>query len=284
MLQHCSRQLQQPHVIRNRLPRHSHPLPNLLLGQSKISAQLGKRRRLLDAVQVLPLQVLDDSHLRRLLVGNASHHRRNRRLPRQLRRPATPLAQNQRVSPVRAGTHHHRLNHPVGPNRIRQLLQEPGRRSDSGSGKGSRQSVQSKSEPPHRTALPRVARAPRPRRPLQPRRELTGTGATTRGPPGNNDSNPRPKPSSSPEQPSPPQSQLSPLSLSYVLDPRPASPLPTCGSRLRLSCRAKARLAVTRRSYIDDISISNIDDYRSTKPSCPSPPPAPAPPPAGNAR
>ena len=122
MLQHRRRQLQQPHVIRNRFARNAHALPDLFLGQSEIAAEFGKCRRLLDAIQVLPLQVFDDSHFRGLLVGNAAHNRRNRRLPRQFRSPAAPFAENQNEASVYAGTHHHGLDHSSRANRIRQFF------------------------------------------------------------------------------------------------------------------------------------------------------------------
>ena len=76
ILHYRSRQPQQPHVVRYRFARHSHPLPDLLLRQSEFPAQFGERRRLLHAVQVLALQVFDDRHLRRLLIGDLAHNRR----------------------------------------------------------------------------------------------------------------------------------------------------------------------------------------------------------------
>ncbi len=91
MLHHFARQLQQPHVIRNRRARQSNPLCNLLLRQCKLVAQNPERFRLLQRTQVFALQVLNNRHLRRLLVRHAPHQRRNVRLPRLLRSVQPPL-------------------------------------------------------------------------------------------------------------------------------------------------------------------------------------------------
>ena len=85
---------------------------------------MSERLRLLQTIQILPLQVLDDRHLRRLLLRHSLHDRRDRRLPRQLRRPQPPLAQNQHIAPVHSRTHHNRLQHSLHLDRPRQLLQQ----------------------------------------------------------------------------------------------------------------------------------------------------------------
>jgi len=89
----------------------------------KILAQLRKRNRLLHAIQILPLQVLDHRHLSRLLVGNLTHNRRDGRPPRNLRSPAAPLAKDQKITTGSSCPHRNRLNHTVSTNRIRQLIQ-----------------------------------------------------------------------------------------------------------------------------------------------------------------
>src|SRR2546423_5465468 len=91
-------QLQQAHIVRDALARTSGPLANLILREPKNLAQLGKGMRLLQTVQVLPLQVLDNSHLRCLLVGDLAHDRRNRLFARELGRAAAPLAEDQNIT------------------------------------------------------------------------------------------------------------------------------------------------------------------------------------------
>ena len=86
-------------------------------------AQLSKGVRLFQAIQILPLQVLDNGHLRRLLVGDLAHDRRNRLFARELGRAAAPLAEDQNITSILARTHHDRLHYPIGADGFRQLLQ-----------------------------------------------------------------------------------------------------------------------------------------------------------------
>src|ERR1022692_1611230 len=128
VLQHVAHHLlwkpQQPHVIRNRFPRHSDPVRNLRLRQVKLRAQHPERLRLLDAVQILPRHVLQHRHLRRLLRRKPTHQRWDRVLPRHLRSPQPPLAENKDVTPfLFSRTHHHWLHHPMFLNRVPKLLQ-----------------------------------------------------------------------------------------------------------------------------------------------------------------
>ena len=69
------RQPQQPHVICHRLARQSNALANLRLCQLELLAQHAKRFRLLQRAQILALQVFDDRHFRRLLIGDLADQR-----------------------------------------------------------------------------------------------------------------------------------------------------------------------------------------------------------------
>ena len=62
--------------------------------------QAGEGVGLLDAIQVGALQVLDQRHLGRLLVGNALYDHWDRLEARHPRRAQTPLAQDQIEVPV----------------------------------------------------------------------------------------------------------------------------------------------------------------------------------------
>src|SRR5439155_492210 len=86
-------QLPQSHVIRDRLARHAGSLPDLLLREAEFPAQSRESVRLLQAIQVLALQVFHDRHFGRLLVSGAAHDRADRRLSRRLRCPAPPRSQ-----------------------------------------------------------------------------------------------------------------------------------------------------------------------------------------------
>jgi len=77
--------------------------PNLRLRPAEPLAQFGESRRLLHAVQVLALQVLDDRHLRRLLVGTAAQLPEWFPCPAIFDAPAAPFAKHQQVAPSFSG-------------------------------------------------------------------------------------------------------------------------------------------------------------------------------------
>src|SRR5438105_12619941 len=81
---HILRKLQETHVIRYRRAIAARALPDLLLREAEFLAEAGKRLGLLVAVQVLALQVLDDGHLRSLLVGDVADDRGNLRFAGEL--------------------------------------------------------------------------------------------------------------------------------------------------------------------------------------------------------
>src|ERR1022692_3358072 len=120
---HALWQRQQPHVIRDLLPRYASVLANVFLGQLEILAQVGEGLGLLHAIQVLALEVFYQRHLRRLLLRDPLHDCGSVWLPRQPRSPQAPLAQNKDEPPLPPGTHHDWLDHSLHGNRIRQFLE-----------------------------------------------------------------------------------------------------------------------------------------------------------------
>ena len=82
--------------------------------------------RLLQRGQVLPLQVFNQRQLPHLLVVGLYHNSRNLTEPGQPAGAPAPLAGNDLVHPAGQAAHHHRLQHAVLPDGIRQLGQRLG--------------------------------------------------------------------------------------------------------------------------------------------------------------
>ncbi len=95
---HLGRQLQKPDVVRNRRPFLPDPFGEPLLGQSALVDEPLQRQRHFDRPQILPLDVLDQSHLQQcLVIGRLPHISRNGRQSGQLRRPIPPFAADNHI-------------------------------------------------------------------------------------------------------------------------------------------------------------------------------------------
>ena len=120
---HHLRQAQQPQVVRHAGAVLAGALRHLLLRQAEVATQPLERARLLHGIQIGALQVFDDGHLHRLLVGYLSNDRRNRRFARQLRRQPAPLTRDQLVAALGQRTHHNRLHNTVKRNGLSKFTQ-----------------------------------------------------------------------------------------------------------------------------------------------------------------
>jgi hypothetical protein len=90
--------LQQPQRVGDGDPALAHPPGHLLVGQPELLNQLPVGRRLLQRVQVLPLQVLHQGQFQHLLGGQVLNDDRHRRQAGQFRRPPAPLPCHQLVT------------------------------------------------------------------------------------------------------------------------------------------------------------------------------------------
>jgi hypothetical protein len=86
------RKLQQPQQIGRGAARAADGLRRLLVGEGKLGDQPLHALRLFQGVEVLALDVLDERHGQRRLIGNVLDDHRHRGEPGHLRRTKTPLS------------------------------------------------------------------------------------------------------------------------------------------------------------------------------------------------
>ena len=115
-------QLQQSHVVRDRRSIFADRLRDLLLRQMELFGELVIRVRFLDRIQILPLNVLDESDGKDSVLGNLADHDRNLEQTCALRCAPAALAGDDLVAVARPA-YDDQLNHAVRANRPREILQ-----------------------------------------------------------------------------------------------------------------------------------------------------------------
>ena len=121
-------QAEQPNTLSDRHPVLPQALAERLLGQAEVAQQPLNRARLLDGVQVGSLQVLDQGQLEALLEAAAATRMDDDRhlgKPGNLGSPQASFAGDQ-LETGQAFTNQQRLQDPVHPDGVGQLLQADG--------------------------------------------------------------------------------------------------------------------------------------------------------------
>ena len=121
------RQAQQPDHVGDHRPRPADPAGQLLVGDPELVEQLLIGGRLLQGVQLCPMDVLEQSVAQQVVIGGLAHDGRDGRQPGLLRRPPAALPHDQLVAPRTGGVgdlpDHHGLHQPELPDRVHQLRQ-----------------------------------------------------------------------------------------------------------------------------------------------------------------
>ena len=114
---------QEADAVRNRRAAACHAACQFLLREAELRQQLFIGTRLLDGVQVLALDVLNESHLRHLCIRCRTHDHGNGRAPRKTRRTEATLTRNELILSVADSAHGERLEDAVARDGLAQLLQ-----------------------------------------------------------------------------------------------------------------------------------------------------------------
>ena len=115
-------QLQQPDRVRHCCTIFAGAFRHRFLRQVKLMHQTVKRTRLLDGIQVFALNVLNQRHFQRQLVGHLPDDRRHAAQRSALRRPPAPLSGDE-LKPVANWPNDKRLNDSTRANRSSQLIE-----------------------------------------------------------------------------------------------------------------------------------------------------------------
>ena len=116
-------QIQQPQGVGHRAPGLAHPFRRLSLGHAVDLRQRPEAFRLLDGVQVLPLEVLDHGQLHGLLVVGLDDDRRDLVQSGHPGGPPAAFPGDDLIVPASQLTHRQGLDHAVLPDGLGQLLQ-----------------------------------------------------------------------------------------------------------------------------------------------------------------
>ncbi len=117
-------QAQEAEGVRDRGAVAAHAARDLLLGEAELVLQPVEGLRLLDGVELLPLDVLDEGQLEELLVGDVAHGDRDGGEAGRLRRPQAPLPRDDLVA-LAPPPHEDRLHDAALADRCGELG-EPG--------------------------------------------------------------------------------------------------------------------------------------------------------------
>ncbi len=122
-------QLQQPQQVRDGRPGPANGLGRAFVGEAELADQSTQGQGFFQRVQVFPLDVLDQGHGDGGRIGNLADQRRHRLQAGHLGRPPAPFAGNDFVARRAARSalderpDHDRLDHALGPDRVRQVFE-----------------------------------------------------------------------------------------------------------------------------------------------------------------
>jgi hypothetical protein len=123
-----SRQLEQSQQIGHGNPRASDRFRHLFMGEPEFLRQTLKSVGLFQGAQVFSLDVLDQRYCERSLIRHVPHNGRNFLQSGELGRPPSTLTGNElEAFAVRNGSDDHGLDHALGTDGVRQILQRLGR-------------------------------------------------------------------------------------------------------------------------------------------------------------
>src|SRR5690606_10176911 len=112
-LLHRLGELEEPQQVGGRAARAADGLGRLLVRHAEFVEQPLYAGRLLHGIEVLALDVLDEAHGERRLVGHLAHHRGHFGEPGHLRRAPAPFARDELVATAFHGPDQHRLHEPL---------------------------------------------------------------------------------------------------------------------------------------------------------------------------
>ena len=114
-------QVQQAQQIGHRHTRSSHGFRCRLVGHGELLDQAVYTLRLLQGIKVFPLDVFDQGHLQRSLVGHVTHQNRYRSHAGQLACAPATLPGNDFKTPARDRTRQNRLHQSLCLDRVRKF-------------------------------------------------------------------------------------------------------------------------------------------------------------------
>src|SRR5215831_11912331 len=117
------RQVQEPDGVGDVRPGPSDLVGELVVGGAEVIEQLLVGGRLVERVELLPVQVLHQRFAEHLIVSGAAHDDRDVLQARTLARPPAPFAHDQLIAPRHDLADHHRLQQPDLLDRGCQLVQ-----------------------------------------------------------------------------------------------------------------------------------------------------------------